>query len=462
LPLPAGAATETTIAALLTAAQAIKTAAETLAGRTLNTAAIAGTVALDASSLAALETISVANFPGTQPVSGPLTDAQLRAASVPVAITSGTGLTDAQLRAAAVPVSGTFFPGTQPVSGTVAVSNFTDAGLTDAQLRASALSVNDVNMAAVTKQKNSASSVADFGQILLAQRRDSDTAETTADGQYTALKQDEAGRLKVSTQPGSFAADVGTITAASGVRVMNVERASNITISLVATALSGHNATFEYSNNSTNGTDGNWYGVQVVRSNANTVDTTTGVLSATPVYGWEASVNAYRWFRVRATAHTSGTATYTLLPGCYATEPIPAMQVTGTQPVSGTVTATVTNGTVISTPATPTALNISSLATTNASVVKASAGTLYNISASNTGAAAAFLKLFNLAVAPTVGTSVPVLTVVIPAGSTIDHDLGILGHRFVTGIAVSITNLAADADTTAIAAAQVKVLASFI
>jgi hypothetical protein len=37
-------------------------------------------------------------------------------------------------------------------------------------------------------------------------------------------------------------------------------------------------------------------------------------------------------------------------------------------------------------------------------------------------------------------------------------NLGALGHRFATGIALAITNLAADSDTTAVAAAQVKVL----
>jgi hypothetical protein len=66
-------------------------------------------VALDSATLGALETINasvsgtvaVSNFPASQPVTGPLTDAQLRAA--------------------AVPVSG--FPATQAVSGTVAVSN---------------------------------------------------------------------------------------------------------------------------------------------------------------------------------------------------------------------------------------------------------------------------------------------------------------------------------------------------
>lgn len=75
-----------------------------------------GAVTLDAPTLAALETINaivagtvaVSNFPATQPVSGPLTDAQLRAATVPVSGTVATGgLTDTQLRAAPVPISGT-------------------------------------------------------------------------------------------------------------------------------------------------------------------------------------------------------------------------------------------------------------------------------------------------------------------------------------------------------------------
>jgi hypothetical protein len=69
---------------------------------------------------------------GTVAVTGPLTDTQLRASAVPV---SGP-LTDTQLRASRVPVDGSGvtqpvsgsvsvanLPGTQPVSGTVAVSN---------------------------------------------------------------------------------------------------------------------------------------------------------------------------------------------------------------------------------------------------------------------------------------------------------------------------------------------------
>jgi hypothetical protein len=102
-------AKESTVAALLTAAQAIRAAAEALNGKAtaINTGAVAGTVA-------------VSNFP------------------------AATGLTDAQLRATPVPVSGTFWQATQPVS-------FTWAGLTDAQLRAAPLALS-VGAATEAKQ----------------------------------------------------------------------------------------------------------------------------------------------------------------------------------------------------------------------------------------------------------------------------------------------------------------------
>jgi len=327
-----------------------------------------------------------------------------------------------------VGVTGTFWQATQPVSLTNAVYS-----------------------------EDTPHTTGHTGMFMLALRNDSDTP-TADNGDYTALKTDEAGRLKVATQPGSIAGTSGSITANAQTIFINVERASNITISMVATTLVGHNATFEYSNNSTNGTDGNWYVIQVVRSNANTVETTTGVLAATPVYGWEASVNAYKWFRVRATAHTSGTATYTLLPGVYATEPIPAVQVTATQPVSGSVTV---SGTATVTPVTPTANILNSAATTNGTVIKATAGTLYHIAVSNNGAAAAYLKLHNSATV-TAGTTAVALWIKLPIGDTLNFDFGVTGMRFGTGICMSITGGVADTDTTAVALGQVKVLTSFV
>ena len=110
---------------------------------------------------------------------------------------------------------------------------------------------------------------------------------------------------------------------------------------------------------------------------------------------------------------------------------------------------------------TPSTSIINSAATTNATSVKASAGNLYSVTASNTGAAAAYVKLYNLATAPTVGTSVPAITIPVPAGGTVNLPFGTPGARFATGIALAITNLAADTDTTAVAAAQVKVITSY-
>ena len=112
--------------------------------------------------------------------------------------------------------------------------------------------------------------------------------------------------------------------------------------------------------------------------------------------------------------------------------------------------------------ATPTPATLSSAATTNATLVKATAGTLYSVTASNVGAAAAFLKVFNLTTAPTVGTSVPLLTIPIAASGIANITFGAQGMRLTAGISFSITNLVTDADVTAIAAAQVKVAISYI
>jgi len=297
------------------------------------------------------------------------------------------------------------------------------------------------------------------GQVILAKRRDSDST-TVADGDLNTLNMDEEGRLKVASKPASYAATVGNVTSATSTVVVNTERFSNLMIHCAGT-FAGVNCTFEGSLNSTNGTDGNWFAVQAIRSSANTIETTTGVLAAAPAYAWELSVNALRYFRIRATAWTSGTQVWTLIPGTYATEPIPGAQVSATQPISGTVTATVTGGTVMGVAPTTTNAILSSAATTNGTVAKASAGTIYGLTVSNTGAAAAFVKLHN-STTITVGTTAVALTVPVPAGGVVSLAWGTQGMRYATGICYSITNLAADTDTTAVALNQVKVNLSYI
>jgi hypothetical protein len=187
------------------------------------------------------------------------------------------------------------------------------------------------------KLEDSASANGDPGMVVLAQRRDTDAPSAGTDGDYTTLKMDEAGRLKVAAQPASYPLTTGAITASGQTAAVACSRASNVVVHMVATSLVGHNCTFEGSIDSTDGANGAWFAIQAVRTNANTIELTTGVLAATPAYAWELSVNGLSYARVRATAHTSGTATWKFQPAPYATEPIPASQVSATQPVSGTV-----------------------------------------------------------------------------------------------------------------------------
>lgn len=293
----------------------------------------------------------------------------------------------------------------------------------------------------------------DRGALMLGIRRDTDSPSVDADGDYAPFLFDEEGRGKVSTKPASFPIVTGNITAVAGTLSADVSRASNVMLMMNTSALAGHNCTFEGSLDSTNGTDGVWFVVQAIRSNANTIETATGALAATPAYAWEMSVNGLAWVRVRATAHTSGTATWKIQRGSYATEPIPAAQISGTQPISGTATVT---------PATPTAYNLSSAATTNAVAVKASAGTVYGITVSNANAAARYLKLYNKATAPTVGTDIPILTVPIPATGLASVNFGALGHRLTTGIGIALTTGIAYTDTAAVALNEIEVTMAYI
>ncbi len=104
---------------------------------------------------------------------------------------------------------------------------------------------------------------------------------------------------------------------------------------------------------------------------------------------------------------------------------------------------------------------LNSAATTNATLLKASAGTLYSIFVNNASASAKFLRVYNLTVAPTVGTSSPILVVTIPANTSLTVPINALGLAFSTGMSYAITNAAAYLDATAVAAGDVQVLFSW-
>ncbi len=220
-------------------------------------------------------------------------------------------------------------------------------------------------------------------------------------------------------------------------------------------AATGVNLTFEASVDSTNGTDGSWFPVQAVRTNANTVETATGVLAlgvgVPHGYGYRANAASYAWFRVRSTAITAGAVEVTIRGSRFPIEPAP---VTPTHGVTQ-------SGTWTDTPVTPTPGTFVTAASTNAGFFKATAGTLTGLLASNPTATAAYLKLYNKATAPTVGTDVPVITLEVPAGKTVPLDCGLLGLRFTTGIARAVTAGAAATDT-AVAVAGVQVFANWL
>ena len=111
-----------------------------------------------------------------------------------------------------------------------------------------------------------------------------------------------------------------------------------------------------------------------------------------------------------------------------------------------------------------TGFRLISAASTNATSLKASAGTLYMIYAANLNAAVRYLKLYNKASSPTVGTDTPVATLPIPASTTgagFALDFG-PGFDFATGIAYALTTGAADSDTGAVAANEIFLVGVYV
>jgi hypothetical protein len=80
--------------------------------------------------------------------------------------------------------------------------------------------------------------------------------------------------------------------------------------------------------------------------------------------------------------------------------------------------------------------------------IKGSAGQVYGWFIANNAASARFVKFYNKASAPTVGTDTPVSTLEIPAGSAANVSFP-QGIAFSLGIGIGATNLVADNDTTA-------------
>jgi hypothetical protein len=127
-----------------------------------------------------------------------------------------------------------------------------------------------------------------------------------------------------------------------------------------------------------------------------------------------------------------------------------------------TTVGTVTTVTTAGTPAAPATTFVNSAATTNGALILTGSVGLQALYTTNIGATAAFVKLYNKATAPTVGTDVPEMIIAVPAAvagvpGAAQITPGFNGYRFPLGLGIAITGAVADNDTTAVAAGQVKV-----
>lgn len=86
---------------------------------------------------------------------------------------------------------------------------------------------------------------------------------------------------------------------------------------------------------------------------------------------------------------------------------------------------------------------------TNATSVTTAATDVFSIWVYNGNAAVRYLKIYNLAVAPTVGTSVPVLVIPLPP-TTLTQVNWAKGLYFSVGMAYALTTGAATSDTNAV------------
>ena len=91
--------------------------------------------------------------------------------------------------------------------------------------------------------------------------------------------------------------------------------------------------------------------------------------------------------------------------------------------------------------------------------MKAGAGQVFGIYAHNVNAAVRYLKLYDKASAPAVGTDTPVMTLPIPgntagAGFVLEQANGI---AFAAGIALALTTGVGDSDTGAVASNEITV-----
>lgn len=162
--------------------------------------------------------------------------------------------------------------------------------------------------------------------------------------------------------------------------------------------------------------------------------------------------------RITALAAVTGTANVTL-------QVSPATSIMGVNtalPAGAAALGSVTVASGTITPITKTSYSLpASLATTNPVSIKATPGSIFSMTLTNMSAATKWVKFYAKASAPTVGTDIPTDAIEVTANSCKIISFA-EGLPFLLGIAMAITGAQPDADTTAIAAGDMKVHIGYI
>lgn len=240
----------------------------------------------------------------------------------------------------------------------------------------------------------------------------------------------------------------GNLTAVGQSVTCGVAGVGLVAVQMTATSAPvGHNAAFEVSH------DGkSWSAISGARTNSSSVaESSSGVFGAAPAYGWEINVAGWGYFRVRCTAHTSGTASWLIGGSDADSEPV----VVGPSAVALNAGSSLIGDVGLQARASATGAatiaKIAAAASTNTTLVKASAGRVLSVEVANVTAATVFLKLYNKASVPVIGTDIPVFVIPVAPNSARSISLAV-GYAFSAGIAYAITGGAADADASAVTA----------
>jgi hypothetical protein len=354
-------------------------------------------------------------------------------------------------------VSGTFWPTTQPVSAAslpLPTGAALEAGGNLAAISAAAGTQADVAYSG-SGSGSTISLLKWIGAAIKGTLSVSWAGLTVADGQSatgiaavgkmlfngTTYDRQRSGVLIGSALVQPIDGSTGTGSVSSAAVLFSLDTAGYAGVSVIATAMPASNVvTFEGSNDNTN-----WTSV-LAQSTGNSGYPPTASAMVIGVPAWFIPA-VTRYIRARVSTYASGTISVAYALRSSAN----TLAVIGAQ----------TGGGAMSTRASGiyygglTKARIQSLATTNSTLVKTSAGQPYVIDVGNNGAADAWFKLYDKATAPTVGTDTPVASIYVPKGTARTINFTDIGVAFSNGIGYGITGAAIDTDTTAVAVNQV-------